>query len=91
MKTQLIQYLNNPNDGNALVAFMQAWIQHKVPSRTAGDINMFIDLFMHGLMNVPPMIDSRYQEALQGMISQAKAELHVTEVQKQDKRVIKYF
>lgn len=91
MKTQLIQYLNNPTDGNALVAFMNAWIRHKVPSRTAGDVNMFIDLFMHGLMNVPPMIDPRYHEALQGMIAHAKAELHVTEVQSADKRVIKYF
>ena len=91
MKEQLIQYLNNPTNGNALVSFMNAWIRHKVPSRTDSDVNMFIDLFMHGLMNVPPMIDPRYQEALQGMISQAKAELHVNEVQLADKRVIKYF
>lgn len=91
MKTQLIQYLNNPTNGNALVSFMHAWIRHKVPSRADGDVNMFIDLFMHGLMNMPPIIDPRYQEALQGMIMQAKAELHVTEVQLTDKRVIKYF
>ena len=90
MKTQLIQFLNNPTDGNALVAFMQAWIQHKVPSRGISDVHMFIDLFMHGLMNVPPMIDPRYQEALQSMLAQAKADLHVTEVQIPDKQVIKY-
>jgi hypothetical protein len=90
MKTHLIQYLNNPRDGNALVLFMEAWIRAKIPNRSTGDVHMFIDLFMHGLINVPMIIDSRYHDALQYMIDQAMAELHVTEVHSRDKQILKY-
>ena len=91
MRTQLIQYLNNPRDGNALTGFIRAWVIEKCPGVHANRVNDFIDLFLHGLMNVPPMFDPRYQDMLTQLIATAKAELGVNEVQYLNKQHIKFY
>jgi hypothetical protein len=90
MRDLLIQYLNNPNDGNLLTQFIYVWVKDKVPSRKDNEIIDFVNLFMNYLISVPSMFDSRYKEALDSLLTQAQIELKVNHLKDKNGNILQY-
>lgn len=90
MRESLIQYLNNQSDGNLLAQFIHDWVKSKCPDRSSNDIVDFVNLFVHGLISTPSLFDSRYQDALSSLLTQAQIELKVNYLQNKQGNIIKY-
>jgi hypothetical protein len=90
MRDLLIQYLNNPNDGNLLSQFIYIWVKDKTPNRKDNEIIDFVNIFMHYLISVPSMFDSRYKDALDSLLTQAQIELKVNHLKDKNGNVLQY-
>jgi hypothetical protein len=90
MRQSLIQYLSNPNDGNLLSKFLYEWITHKVPTRVHNEIVDFINIYLNHLIHVPYMMDPRYKDALDSLLTQAQIELKVNNLKDKNGNILQY-
>jgi hypothetical protein len=91
MKNSLLDYLNNPSDGNKLAFFLKEWFQTQSPTRSVDEIFHITNLFIQGLIHIPHIFDSRYQDYLQYALDQAQIESNITILSNKNGTILKYY
>jgi hypothetical protein len=91
MRQLLVDYLNNPNDGNKFALFLVEWFHHLSPDRPMDEIHHIVNRYIAHLQATPHMFDSRYIDYFYWTLDMAKSELGVVSVLDKEEKVIKNY
>lgn len=88
MRELLINYLQNPSDGNSLAQLIIKRAREKYPQKNDDEILQFTQVFIQLLMM--PFNDQAHQ-LLHEMLSIMKVEEEIQELQTKEGQIIKYY